>query len=627
MKQTIAIGADGYFHPENEAQIQEAVRSALQSVPPKQIRVRGSAHSVAQAIYTDGYGGDGAPPDGPINVMLDKFRAIGQITPVEGDPDHAVVEVEAGCNLGKNPYDPTGTSTWENSLNQALQQEGWALDDLGGISHQTVSGFLSTGSSGGSLMYSVDDNVVGFNIVDGTGKLWVLNRDDPDPATRDMFFAAGVSMGLLGIITKVRLRVRRAFNLSGSQVTGATDGNTTVDLFGDGSQGVPSFEKFLRDTPYTRLMWWPQYGFERVQVWYAKRIDPEPGFTPNPYVEIDQLGSLAGSLFYTIIGNLDDITAVSGKLTRWYEHLYGTISGASDVNACCRPTQEAASARKITRDDVLSYLREHLRQGLAKRGASLARRGESLADMAHTRALLGSSIQQKDGGPIQDLIAYIITELVKQMLDNLLSADDAQLLATFLKLELPFIIGDVLKMFVQDGSLQFADTWMCGLPMDNQMDDQLWPTWFTELWIPVEKTAEVMQAMKKHYAGLGDPLTAYCNTGAFSCELYAAKKSDFWMSPSYGGDMFRVDVFWYALNGGDVHAFYKPFWENVLKPFGFRPHWGKFLPQSTSDGTDWVDYYRKSFPRMDDFLALRAKLDPQQIFVTDYWRKTLGIAR
>ena len=354
MKRTITIGADGYFHPGTENEIQEAVWSALQSAPPKQIRVRGSAHSVARAIYTDGYSGDGALPDGPVNIMLDSLRAIGQITPIEGDPDHAMVEVEGGCNLGSDPYDPTGTSTLENSLNHTLQQAGWALDDMGGISHQTVSGFLSTGSSGGSIMYSVDDNVFGFNLIDGTGKLWVLNRNDPDPEMRDMFFAAGVSMGLLGIISKVRLRVRRAFNLSGSQDTGAIAGNPIVDLFGPGTAEIPSFEKFLRDTPYTRLMWWPQYGFERVQVWQAQRIDPTPGFTPKPYVEIDQLQSLAGSLFYTIIGNLDNLPAARSKLNTWFEHFCETISDASDSNAPSQSTPEMTIARKITREDLLA---------------------------------------------------------------------------------------------------------------------------------------------------------------------------------------------------------------------------------------------------------------------------------
>lgn len=616
MKQAIEKAADGYYHPQSEEELQALVQLALSASPPRKLRVRGSAHSVARSIYTDGYSGAGDPPNGDIDVMLDRYRAIGPIIPVEGDPDHAIVEVEAGCNLGKNPYDPTHTSTWRNSLNYTLQQAGWAFEDLGGISHQTVSGFLSTGSSGGSLMYSVDDDIVGFNLIDGTGKLWVVNRDDPDPEKRDLFFAAGVSMGLLGVISKVRLRVRRSFNIKGSQIT-STTADAPIDLFGGGSDGKPSLERFLRETPYTRLMWWPQRGFERIQIWQASRIDPVPGFTPKPYEELGrapQLAALAGSLFYTIIGNLDDISAVPGKLTDWYAHLDGTLSGDSDVNACSGPTPDKAHTRKISRQEVLDYLRGALTDALAKRA-------RSLEGAAHSRALLGA-IELKEGGPIQDCIAGVITKLVELLLDGALSSPLAQILADFLKAEMPYLIADILGLFVPIGTQEFWDTWMCGLPMDNQMDDQLWPTWFTELWIPVERTAEVMQALKTWYDGGGDAATAYQHTGSFSCELYAARRSEFWMSPSYGADVFRVDVFWFALNGGDLNAFYGPFWE-VLKPFGFRPHWGKFLPPPSSG--DWVSYYRQNFPRFDDFLALRAKLDPRQIFVNDYWRANLGI--
>ena len=135
MSDTIPVGADGYYHPADEESLRQLVAYAYASVPRRQLRVRGSAHSVEASIYTDGYDGTGAPPAGSLDVMLDRYRAIGPIVPTEGDPTHATVEVEGGCNLGKNPYDPTKTSTWKNSLNYALQSQGWALDDLGGISH------------------------------------------------------------------------------------------------------------------------------------------------------------------------------------------------------------------------------------------------------------------------------------------------------------------------------------------------------------------------------------------------------------------------------------------------------------------------------------------------------------
>src|SRR5262249_51975862 len=140
----------------------------------------------------------------------------------------------------------------------------------------------------------------------------------------------------------------------------------------------------------------------------------------------------------------------------------------------------------------------------------------------------------------------------------------AQLVADGVRAELPHLIQHVLRPFVTDGTQTFQDTWMRGLPMDNQMDDELWPTTFTELWVPVERSAEVMRALSELYEGGGDAATAYARTGAFACELYGAGASPFWMSPSYGGDALRVDVFWFSLNAGDPAEIYYPqFWDRL----------------------------------------------------------------
>ena len=216
----------------------------------------------------------------------------------------------------------------------------------------------------------------------------------------------------------------------------------------------------------------------------------------------------------------------------------------------------------------------------------------------------------------------IIVRLVECALNGWLDSPPAQWLADLLQKALPYAIPYVLGAFVSDGTMDFWDTWMCGLPMDNQMDDLLWPTDFTELWIPVERAPDALRALRDHYRGGGDPVTAYDHTGAFSCELYAATASPFWMSPSYQRAAFRVDVFWFGLNAGDPRThFYPPFWE-ILAPFAFRPHWGKDLPPASPR---WQRHYRDVFPRLEDFLRLRATLDPRGVFLTRYWRDHLGI--
>src|SRR5205807_10429427 len=93
-----------------------------------------------------------------LNLVLDKLCDI------VIDPLKKTVQVQAGCNLGFNPYDPTCTSTLSNSLFYQLDREGLAFPDMGGIILQTVAGFVSTGSSGGSLKYAVGDQIQAMNL-------------------------------------------------------------------------------------------------------------------------------------------------------------------------------------------------------------------------------------------------------------------------------------------------------------------------------------------------------------------------------------------------------------------------------------------------------------------------------
>jgi D-arabinono-1,4-lactone oxidase len=57
----------------------------------------------------------------------------------------------------------------------------------------------------------------------------------------------------------------------------------------------------------------------------------------------------------------------------------------------------------------------------------------------------------------------------------------------------------------------------------------------------------------------------------------------------------------------------------------FRLHWGKFQPLYPEGDRTWVDFFRSQYPRWDDFLALRAQRDPNNIFLTDYWRSRFGL--
>ena len=122
-----------------------------------------------------------------------------------------------------------------------------------------------------------------------------------------------------------------------------------------------------------------------------------------------------------------------------------------------------------------------------------------------------------------------------------------------------------------------------------------------------------VQRLHRHYEEGGFPAT-----GVYACELYATPRSKFWMSPAYREAVLKIDTFWFAHSKIDPHVlFYPQFWE-LLKDFSYTLHWGKALSGE-------VDYLRPQYPRWDDFMRLRADMDPDQVFVTGYWRRHLGI--
>jgi hypothetical protein len=71
-------------------------------------------------------------------------------------------------------------------------------------------------------------------------------------------------------------------------------------------------------------------------------------------------------------------------------------------------------------------------------------------------------------------------------------------------------------------------------------------------------------------------------------------------------------------------GFFQQFWD-LFRDNGipFRLHWGKYLPDF--DHAEWAAYFRSQLPRWDEFLALRSRLDPDNIFLTDYWRVHLHV--
>lgn len=101
----------------------------------------------------------------------------------------------------------------------------------------------------------------------------------------------------------------------------------------------------------------------------------------------------------------------------------------------------------------------------------------------------------------------------------------------------------------------------------------------------------------------------------FPMEVRAAPADDRWLSTAHGRDSGYIAVhrYWRA-----DHRDYFAAVEEIMLAHAGRPHWGKL------HGLD-ADALRARYPRFDDFLALRERLDPTRMFRNAYLDRVLGV--
>ncbi len=556
-------GADGRLHPADEAEVAALVRFA--AADGRRLRVRGAGHAPAASAAGDD------PRD--LVLSLDRMRTLTVV-----DEAQRIVEVQAGIHLGRDPASGPAGTLEASLLWQLADRHGWTLSSTGGITHQTLGGYLATTSAGGTLRYSMLDHVIALRLIDGRGEVHVISDSGDGPGLA----AVLPSLGLLGVITSVTLRCEPLFTISGQEAIVDLP-HAAIDLDGPGAPGRPSLARFLADAEYSRIEWWPQRGAERLLIWQAQRMVPQPGFQPARYEEFTAYPVLAqaiiGSL-YAIFGNLAQPARAAALLRRNARHVHWLISQL-DAAALLTP-----NGRRVARVAPI------LLHGLAR----------ALPLLSPWRRVLERSLPR----------------LRPAVLDVVLPLDEG-------------------KPGMRRGQPQsFRDWGWSGLPMDNQASDVLLGSAFNEMWVPIDRAAELVRTVRAYFAHPQRARDAYRRSGIFAYELYGAPPAAGWLHPGYsdGEDEWRngtvrLDVYWFSDNAEDPRErFFPQFWELLRDhDIPFRLHWGKQTPASSPGDRRWLDLIAARYPHWEDFLALRARLDPDEVFLTDYWRDRLGLWR
>ena len=281
----------GVYYPVNIDQVVDLVMYSRQH--NKIARCKGSGHSVKASIYEP-------KPEGIDMVLSGDLRSVELVE--ELPLNRAVFKVGAGCYIGVNPMDPF--STRENSLSYQISQLGYAMSITGGISFQSMAGFMLTGSSGGSVKYGFPETIREIQFVNGKGQIKTVSPT----VESDLFYAVGVSMGLFGIVIYVSIEVDPYFNVVGEE---------TNVMLANSSLQPDRFLKSLKEMEYYHTQWLPQKGVNRVDEFFAKK-------TQSTKIKKyhHEVGSLKVGIEAAIaLKIIDELLNTSGEIKPWKENL------------------------------------------------------------------------------------------------------------------------------------------------------------------------------------------------------------------------------------------------------------------------------------------------------------------
>lgn len=246
------------FQPTNLEEIQELIKQA--KAHGKTIMTVGSGHSPSDLTMTKEW-----------LCNLDKFDKVLKQEEfygptAEGSAEKEVkfvdLTVEAGCRVYQ--------------LNDYLKEHALAIQNLGSISDQSIAGLISTGTHGSSKYHGlVSQQVVEIKLLNGNGELITASSVENE----EIFRAALLSLGKIGIITHVTLRTIPRYTIKSKQ---------EIINF---STLLKNWDTIWLESEFIRVWWFP-YS-ERCVLWRASKSD-EPLSDPRD----SWYGTTLGRFFY-----------------------------------------------------------------------------------------------------------------------------------------------------------------------------------------------------------------------------------------------------------------------------------------------------------------------------------------
>lgn len=237
-----------YIQPQSAEEIQKVITLARRC--RRRIAIAGCAHSPSDLTCTSSW-----------LLNLDQFDKILDI-----DVEQRVVLMQSGIRL--------------HALARELKQYGLALPNLGSIDHQSIAGAIGTATHGSSTRHGIlSQSVLGLSIMLANGRTVSCSAEE----NPDLFRAALVSLGVLGIITEVMFQAVPAFNIEWHQSL-----HPLEELLTDWEKDLWTRAEFTR-------VWWMPYMKKCIR-WRANKTDQ-----PRKPLVASWWGGLVGYHSYHIL--------------------------------------------------------------------------------------------------------------------------------------------------------------------------------------------------------------------------------------------------------------------------------------------------------------------------------------
>ncbi|KAM5165014.1 LOW QUALITY PROTEIN: L-gulonolactone oxidase-like [Mantella aurantiaca] len=225
--QTYGSTPELYFQPTCAEEVKEILDLARQR--SKRVKVVGGGHSPSDIACTDDF-----------MIRLDKMNKVLKV-----DREKKQVAVEAGMLLSE--------------LNEVLTKNGMALSNIGAVSEVAAAGVIGTGTHNTGITHGIlSTQVMSLTMMTASGDVVECSASE----NADIFRAARLHLGSLGVILTVTLQCRPAYRLQEVQFP-----STLPEV-------LDNLDTHLKASEYFRFWWFPHT--ESVSIFYQDPTDKPP---------------------------------------------------------------------------------------------------------------------------------------------------------------------------------------------------------------------------------------------------------------------------------------------------------------------------------------------------------------